>query len=121
MVLTLDYGKRRARKVYRCGMCGALIHPGDLHSFSNNVYDGSAYTWRECMACARDTVCNYVHAFTGGWHDEGVDYEAAVEWAMYAIDWPKRWPESWRPEAHPISTHERMAARNWMARAAGDE
>jgi hypothetical protein len=97
MVTTLDYGQRAARKAYRCGLCNAVIHPGDHHAFQTNVYDGRIYTWRDCLACQRDGVITYVNDWDGGWSDEGVDYEKADQWA------------------------ERTAARNWLARAAGDE
>lgn len=113
MVTTLQHGTRRARKAYRCGMCFARIRPGDLYAFQSNIYDDRAYTWRECLACDRDNVCTYVHDFTGGYHDEGVDFEAAVEWAEDAVGWPRYWMRPGRP----ITTTERVAARNWLARA----
>ncbi|KAB2809294.1 hypothetical protein F9L07_19840 [Pimelobacter simplex] len=116
-VLTLDSGQRVARKVHRCGMCGATIKPGDRHAFENNVYDGQAYTWRTCLPCQRDRVSTYVWDWTGGWADEGVDYEQAVEWAEEAVEWPKHWLRDGRA----ITTCERVAARNWLARATGGE
>lgn len=116
MPVTLDHGKRRARKAYRCGMCGARINPGDHHAFQTNVYDGRVYTWRDCLACDRDGILNYVHDFTGGYHGEGVDFEVAIEWAEDAASWPRYWIAS-----RPITTAERLAARNWLARATGGE
>lgn len=116
MVQTLDSGQRVARKEYRCGLCLAIIHPGDHHAFQNNIYDGRVYTWRDCLACDRDGVCNYVHDWSGGYHDEGVGAEEAVEWAREAALWPTYWI------AHrPIATDERLAARNFLARITGEE
>lgn len=114
-VTTLNYGTRRARKSYRCQMCAAVISRGDLYAFQSNVYDDRAYTWHECLACDRDKVCNYV---TDYWDpDNGADYEAAYEWANDAIHWPLI---GWRTR-YRMKAGERMAARNWLARAVGDE
>lgn len=112
---------RTARKVHHCGMCGRQIKVGEKHSASTNVYDGRVYTWRECMACDRDGICNYAHDWSGGYHDEGVNYEVAQEWAEEAVEWPRNW--HWRGRSVPprsITTTERLAARNWLARAAGE-
>lgn len=116
MVTTLDQGIRRARKAWRCGLCNARINPGDQHAYQVNVYDGHIYTWRDCLGCDRDGILNYVHDWTGGYHDEGVDYEAAIEWAEEAANWPRYWLYG-----RQIGGHERLAARNWLARAAGGE
>ncbi len=107
-MMTLAAGRRVARKTYRCGMCNARIVPGELHHASSNVYDGRAYTWRECLPCERDAVCTEVDAWTGGWHDEGVHYEEAVEWAEETVRW----------STNPVC---RLVARRWLARAAGGE
>lgn len=117
MVTTLDHGTRRARKSYRCGMCLATIRPSDRYAFQINVYDGRVYTWRDCLACERDSICNYVHDWTGGYHDEGVDWESAIEWAQEAVAWPRHWLAHGRT-IHPV---ERLAARNFLARATGEE
>jgi hypothetical protein len=117
MVTTIDSGQRNARKDYRCGLCGTRIHRGDRHAFQTNVYDGRVYTWRDCLACDRDGVLSFVSDWDGGWSDEGVDYEKAVEWADQAVAWPRNWL-TWGRSIHPA---ERLAARNWLARAAGDE
>ncbi len=107
-VTTLDHGVRVARKSYRCGMCNAWIKPGNRHSATSNVYDGRAYTWRECLPCERDAVCAEVHAWSGGYYDEGVSYDEAVEWAEETVRW----------SANPVC---RLVARRWLARAAGGE
>lgn len=120
MVTTLEETDRRARKAYSCGMCGRAIKVGDLHHTQTNVYDGRVYTWRECMGCHRDGVITYVHSWTGGYHDEGVDYEAAVEWAEESVRWP-RVGYGYRDPAKVISGAEQGAARRWLARAAGGE
>lgn len=117
MVAQLKEATRRARKVHHCGMCNAQIQPGDLHHVSTNVYDGRVYDWRECLPCHRDLIVNLVHDWTGGWADEGVNYEDAVEWADGAVGWPKNWIGYGRS----IHGSERTAARNWLARAAGGE
>lgn len=117
MVQTLDQGYRTARKTYRCGLCAITIKPGDRYAFQTNIYDDRIYTWRDCVWCDRDAVLIYVHDFTGGYHDEGVDWEAASEWAAAAVGWPQHWLAYKRT----ISALERTAARNWLARAAGDE
>lgn len=114
MVTTLDWGSRKARKAYRCGMCLADISAGDFYAFSVNIYDGRIYTWRECLPCDRDNVVTYVHDWSGGYHDEGVDYESAIEWAEDAVGWPRNWHAFGRP-IHPA---ERQAARDFLARAA---
>jgi hypothetical protein len=116
VVTTLDSGQRTARKQYRCGLCNITIKPGDRHAFQTNVYDGRVYTWRDCIWCDRDGILGYVHDWTGGYYDEGVNYEQAVEWAEDAALWPR---SQFRPST--ISGHEQRAARNWLARAAGDE
>jgi hypothetical protein len=115
-VLTLENGRRRAGKRHSCGLCLAAIEPGDLHAFQTNVFDGRVYTWRDCLPCDRDGVLGYVHDWTGG-YDEGVDYEAAAEWAEEAVEWPRHWLRPGRS----VTTTERVAARNWLARATGDE
>lgn len=117
MVTTLSEGTRKARKSYHCGMCNALIKPGERYSFQTNVYDGRIYTWHDCLACTRDGVVNYVSDWDGGWGDEGVDYELAVQWAEEAISWPRHWLR-YNRTIHP---HERLAARNFCARATGEE
>lgn len=113
MVTTLSTGTRKARRAYRCGLCNIAIKPGDRYSFQVNVYDGRIYTWRDCLACDRDGIVNYVSDWDGGWADEGIDYEKAVEWAEQAVEWPKHWLCYNRP----ILAVERFAARNWLARA----
>lgn len=119
MVTTLDQGRRTARKQYRCGLCNITIKPGDLYDFQTNVYDGRVYMWRCCLACDRDGVLGYVHDWDGGWSDEGIDYEKAAEWAQQTVEWPKCWSDHY--PNRPITATERMAARNWLARAAGGE
>lgn len=111
-VLTLESGKRRARKAYRCQLCGAQIRPGDTYAYQNNIFDGHAYTWRDCLHCDRDGVVNYVVDWSDP--DNGVDYEAAYEWATEAI----LWPAVWRGRVpRPMKAAEHDAARNWLARA----
>lgn len=117
MVQTLENGTRKARKTYRCGLCNAAINPGDTHAFQTNIYDDRIYTWRDCLPCDRDNVVTYVHDWDGGWSDEGVDWEKAVEWAREAAEWPRNWLRPGRR----ITTTERVAARNFLARAAGEE
>lgn len=120
MVQQLKEVTRRARKQHRCGMCSAAINPSDLHRVSTNLYDGRVYDWRECLPCDRDVVVNLVHDWTGGYHDEGVGFEQACEWAEEAVEWPLTWDP--RPShCRVISGSERLAARNWLARAAGGE
>lgn len=120
-VQTVDSGRRKARKSYRCGLCTALIEPRDLYAFQTNVYDGRIYTWRDCLHCDRDGVIHYVEAWTGG-YDEGVTAEAAEEWAEdSAWFWPLRQSYARNPKPRRISTDERRAARAWLARAAGGE
>lgn len=116
-MITLDSGTRNARKTYRCGLCNAAIRPGVRYSFQTNVYDGRIYTWRDCLACDRDLIANYVSDWDGGWSDEGVDYEKAIEWAEDALLWPRHWHRYGRT-IHPT---ERLAARNFCARATGFE
>lgn len=113
MVTTLARGERRARKTYHCGMCLAAISRRDFYAFSVNIYDGRIYTWRECLPCDRDNVVTFVHDWTGGYHDEGVDYEAAIEWAEEAVGWPR----SWHRPGRAIHPAERLAARDFLARA----
>ena len=121
MVQTLDQGRRTARKHYRCGLCVAVIKPGDLYAYQTNIFDGRIYTWRDCLPCDRDGVIHYVDAWTGG-YDEGVTAESAQEWAEDAAwFWPWRESTRRRPEHRRISADERRAARGWMARAAGGE
>lgn len=108
MVLTLETGTRRARKTYRCQMCSSVIAIGDLHEFQNNVYDARAYTWRQCLPCRRDGVIGFVADWCGGWDDEGVDYWRADEWAPDAA-------------LYASTTRERIAGRNWLARAGRSE
>jgi hypothetical protein len=112
MVTTLDSGRRKARKKYVCGFCLAAISPGDFYAYQVNIYDGRIYTWRDCLPCDRDNVVTYVHDWTGGWHNEGVDYEQAIEWAEEAVGWPRDWLVYGRP-IHPA---ERLAARDLLAR-----
>lgn len=123
MVTTLDESDRRARKVYYCGMCGRTINPGDLHHTQTNVYDGRVYTWRDCLPCHQDEVIHYVHDWTGGYHDEGVDFEQAAEWAQETVAWPRRWwgPRGAKDRVVVTSADEQGAARRWLARAAGGE
>jgi len=78
-----------ARKIHRCMMCGGGIRPGERYSRDTLVYDGRIYSWVECPACQSDHVCNEVHAWTGGWYDEGVGIEEASEWAHDTIRFAK--------------------------------
>lgn len=117
MVTTLESGTRVARKAYRCGLCNAAIRPGGNYAFQTNVFDGRIYTWRDCLTCHRDGVIGYVNDWDGGWSDEGIDYEKAAEWAEQAVEWPRHWHR----HGLTIGGAERTAARNWLARAAGDE
>lgn len=112
MPQTIAEGTRHARKVHRCGMCDLPIQPGDRYAYQTCVYDGRAYTFRDCYWCDRDRVVNYVWDWVGG-TEEGVSYEQAVEWAEEAIGWPKHWIAYCRP----ITSTERQAARAWIARA----
>lgn len=108
----LDSGTRRARKAYRCELCSARISPGDHYAYQSNVYDDRAYTWRNCLPCERDNVTRYVIDYCDP--DEGAHYEAAYDWANDAMFWPL---VGWR-DRRRMKAGERMAARNWMARAA---
>lgn len=117
MVTQLHEGTRTARKVHRCGMCSQTIKVGERHHVSTNVWDGRVYDWRECAGCARDSICSYVHDWSGCYYEEGVGYEQAAEWADEAVGWPGHWLRYGRG-IHPA---ERVAARNWLARAAGGE
>ena len=110
---------RRARKPYHCGMCAARIEKGDLHHVSTTLWDGRVHDWRECIHCDRDGIVDYVHSWTGGYYYEGGGYDQAAEWAEVVVQWPKRW--SSRVPSPPISASQRMAARRWLARAAGGE
>lgn len=112
-VQNLSHGIRKARKHYRCAMCNALIRPGERHNVQTNVFDGHIYDWRDCLPCQRDLVVTYVHDWTG--RDEGVDYEAAMEWAEDAATWGRDW------NGRPRSLHEVRAGRAWLARAVGGE
>lgn len=114
-VVVLNQGTRRASKSYRCELCGARIHPKDHYAFQSNVFDDRAYTWRECLACDRDKVCVYVTNYCDP--DEGATFDAAYEWAEDAMGWPFI---GWRTQRRMLAG-ERMAARNWLARAAGDD
>lgn len=122
MVTQFRETTRRAAKTYRCGMCAATIGRGDFHRVSVNLYDGRVYNWRECLACDRDSICNYAHDWSGGYHDEGVNYDVAQEWADETVGWPTRLVYRSRDMLRfPTSGAEQRAARNWLARAAGDE
>lgn len=111
-VTTLSEGVRKARKVYRCGLCATRINPGDWHHFQSNVDSDSAYTWRECLACHRDDV----GWFIVGWSDPdwGADYETAYEWAADMTYWPRRHTRS---GLSPTKQAEYWAAVNWLHRA----
>lgn len=89
MITEVRSGNRKARKLHRCGMCAARIEIGEEHHVSTNAYDGRIYDWRECLPCRRDGICSEVYAWTGGYYDEGVDYEQAHEWAHENRDDPK--------------------------------
>lgn len=106
-VLVLSDQMRRARKAYRCGLCNLPIRPGDHHRAQSSVYDGRAYTWRDCIHCDRDGVLGWVDDWSGGL-DEGVSFDSAVDWAPEALLWSKY-------------AAERRAARAWLARCCGGE
>lgn len=116
MVTMLDHGTRKARKTYRCGLCLAPIEPGDLHAFQSNLYDGRVYTWRDCLACERDGILNFVQDWDGGWSDEGIDYEKASQWADEASVFRRYWLYD-----RPMHPAERLAARNFCARMTREE
>lgn len=116
MVQTLDHGTRKARKPYRCGLCGMAIRPGDPYAYQINIYDTRIYTWRDCIWCDRDSILTYVSDWAG-YDDAGVDWEQAIEWSGEAVAWPRHWLARNRH----ITAAERAAARNWLARAAGGE
>lgn len=109
MIVTLDSGQRRARKQFRCGLCSAVIRPGDLHSYQVNVSDDRAYTWRECQECARDDVAAYVIEYLDcADGDDGAHYWAAMEWAQ---DLVRQEPPA------PKRAAEHEVARKWLTRA----
>lgn len=107
-VLVLSHGIRRAAKHHWCELCGAAIHNGDYYTFQNNVayYDGSVYTWHECLPCRQAAPWVAAYSQDAGWSDEGYTIEDAAEWAPDAA-------------LHASSATERWAARDWLARAAG--
>lgn len=105
---TLRETDRRAGKAHRCGLCLGVIHRGDWHHVQTNVYDGRVYDWRTCRHCLRDHVITYVWDWSGGYYDEGVDYESAMEWAPDAAQWSKDGAERW-------------AARSFLARCSDGE
>lgn len=91
---------RAARKAHQCGMCCATIEAGERHHVSTNVFDGRVYDFRTCAGCEDDRILAEVYAWCYS-PDEGVNAEAAFEWA------------------HEHLEHEQLgeAARRWLTRA----
>lgn len=89
-----------ARKAHVCQMCGGPIKVGETYSRDTLKYD-VIYDWITCQPCETDGVCNEVHAWTGGYYDEGVGIEQADEWAHECADQTE--------EPGPM-------ARRWLAR-----
>lgn len=78
MPQVLKDGTRKARKQHRCGLCHAVICPGDTYSFQTCLYDGRVYDFRDCPACGRDGVLGLVYKWAGE-PDEGVTGEDASD------------------------------------------
>lgn len=112
--------QRRARKVYRCGMCTVRIGVSDLHQVDTYVFDGRVYNWRTCLACESDGITNAVSSWAGH-PDEGVAAEAAIDWADELMGWKSYGYTTRQWSSRPAKAPERFAARSWLARAAGGE
>lgn len=68
----------KARKEHRCNWCGKRIEVGEDHTATSLVYDGSAYTFRECDRCAP-----YVEPMMDYWdnrYDEGYNGDDMYEY-----------------------------------------
>ena len=116
MPTTIAEAFRVTRKPRRCQMCARRIHVGTRRHVQTNVYDGRVYDFTACVPCTRDNVILFVWDYVAR-SDEGVDYETAAEWASDAVTWPRHWL-AYDRAIHPA---ERLAARAWLARAAGGE
>ena len=98
----------KARKPHRCSLCTGPIHPGDTYNRSTNIYDGRIYDWLTCQPCLEDGIFNIVWDWSyGTFYDEGIDADAAHEWAYEAV-------------IHG-SPDDQRAAKDYLERAGGEK
>lgn len=74
----------KARMNHRCDLCLVVIPRGQRHLATTLVHDG-VYTFRTCPACEDDAILGWVHNWMV-YDEEGVDYEAAHEWATDTVE-----------------------------------
>jgi hypothetical protein len=97
MVLTLDSGKRKARKPHKCSMCYRVIDPGEVYEWQSNIHDNHLYTWKECAHCqAMQSIIDF--AYWAGYPDEGIgpfdvgEYEPeTIAEARLIVGWRTKW------------------------------
>ena len=73
-VTTFVSSRPTARKPHWCDVCGWRIMPGETYQRAVG-FDGTAWTWRECLWCERIVVA-YAR---GSYYDECAT-DAVVEW-----------------------------------------
>lgn len=71
MVEKITDGMRKARKDYKCDLCGEIIKKGTTYHWQKDIYDGQFYEWREHKECSElaSAIWNYADP------DEGMDEE----------------------------------------------
>ena len=75
----------KARKQYKCDLCGETIEPGQQYSCFSGKYDGEMFTSRNCMICDRMIV-----TYCGDVGENEYDEDAIREWLSekYCEDCP---------------------------------
>ena len=72
----------KARKRHRCFICACTIWPGTVYRKSSFVFDGSAYTIKEHVECAR-VAAKYCDSFDYPDGYQGEDVYESMAGALY--------------------------------------
>lgn len=67
-----------ARKRHACDMCDGGIRPGEKYRRGVGFNDGTVWTWKECLWCARVTL-----VYTRYVDESEYGHELVPEWLMY--------------------------------------
>ena len=86
-----------ARSVHYCQLCWRAITPGETYHRDGLVYDGRAYTWKECEHCtafvSMARLWELDHDGEGLGHDNIEQFEPRTR--TEAV-WLNRWLRGWR-------------------------
>ena len=72
----------KARKQYKCEICGGTIEKGQKHYYFSGKYDGEMYAIRDCLYC-HAMVDDYCSEYGYGEYDEDEVREYLIEKYCY--------------------------------------